>query len=99
MALGLAVVEGLSMVPSYAPGERLIVRYGASFEVGDVVLVDFKNRIDIKRVKSISGDQVFIEGDNDSVSVDSRQYGPVKNSRVIAKVVYRLPSWLIRKQN
>jgi phage repressor protein C with HTH and peptisase S24 domain len=97
MALGLAVVEGLSMVPTYAPGERVIVKYGASFEVGDVVLVDFKDRIDIKRVKQISGDQVFIEGDNTAVSVDSRQYGAVKNTRVIAKVIYRLPRWLIRK--
>jgi len=97
MALGLAVVEGLSMVPTYAPGERVIVKYGASFEVGDVVLVDFKDRIDIKRVKQISGDQVFIEGDNTAVSVDSRQYGAVKNNRVIAKVIYRLPRWLIRK--
>ena len=97
MALGLAVVEGLSMVPTYAPGERVIVKYGASYEVGDVVLVDFKDRIDIKRVKQISGDQVFIEGDNTAVSVDSRQYGAVKNTRVIAKVIYRLPRWLIRK--
>ena len=97
MALGLAVVEGLSMVPAYAPGERVIVKYGASYEVGDVVLVDFKDRIDIKRVKQISGDQVFIEGDNTAVSVDSRQYGAVKNTRVIAKVIYRLPRWLIRK--
>lgn len=97
MALGLAVVEGLSMVPTYAPGERVIVKYGASYEVGDVVLVDFKDRIDIKRVKQISGDQVFIEGDNTAVSVDSRQYGAVKNNRVIAKVIYRLPRWLIRK--
>ncbi len=97
MALGFAVVEGLSMVPAYAPGERVIVKYGASYEVGDVVLVDFKDRIDIKRVKQISGDQVFIEGDNTAVSVDSRQYGAVKNTRVIAKVIYRLPRWLIRK--
>ena len=97
MALGFAVVEGLSMVPAYAPGERVIVKYGASYEVGDVVLVDFKDRIDIKRVKEISGDQVFIEGDNTAVSVDSRQYGAVKNTRVIAKVIYRLPRWLIRK--
>lgn len=85
------------MVPAYAPGERVIVKYGASYEVGDVVLVDFKDRIDIKRVKQISGDQVFIEGDNTAVSVDSRQYGAVKNTRVIAKVIYRLPRWLIRK--
>lgn len=97
MALGLAVVEGLSMVPAYAPGERVIVKYGATYEIGDVVLVDFKDRIDIKRVKSITGEQVFIEGDNTAVSVDSRQYGPVKNTRVIAKVIYRLPRWLIWK--
>lgn len=96
MAFGFAVVEGLSMIPEYAPGERVLVKYGATFAIGDVVLVDFKDRIDIKRIFDIQGDQVFIQGDNTSVSVDSRHYGPVRNTRVIAKVIYRLPKWLAR---
>jgi phage repressor protein C with HTH and peptisase S24 domain len=97
MAYGLAIIEGLSMLPSYAPGERVVVKYNAQFAEGDVVLVDFETRVDIKRVKKVELDQVFIEGDNQAVSVDSRQYGSVKRDRVIAKVIYRLPNWLIRK--
>ena len=94
MRFGFAVVEGHSMIPTYAPGERVLVRYGAAFKTGDVVLVDFSSRIDIKRIKKIEGSQIFIEGDNAAVSIDSRQYGPVKESRILGKVIYRLPKWL-----
>ena len=97
MALGIAIIEGLSMVPTYAPGERVIVKYGSAFQEGDVVLVDFKERIDIKRIAKIENDRITIIGDNEAVSVDSRQYGQVKRTQIIAKVIYRLPNWLARR--
>ena len=89
---GIAVVEGLSMIPTYAPGDRVLVRYGARFSVGDVVLVRHDNRIDIKRIREIQGDQVFVEGDNHYVSTDSRSYGAVPTSAVIGRAIWRIPS-------
>lgn len=96
MAYGFAVIEGLSMIPTYQPGDRVLVKYGANFLVGDIVLIDFKERIDIKRVVKIEDDRVYVEGDNSAVSIDSRQYGPVKNSRILAKVLFRIPKILSR---
>lgn len=82
------------MVPAYAPGDRLLVRYGAGFEVGSVVLVDRGDRLDLKRISRIEGDHVFVEGDNAVASTDSRHYGAVVPEAVVAVVVRRLPRWL-----
>lgn len=80
------------MIPALAPGEFVLVKYGAKFKVGDVVLVEFVDRTDIKRVKLITPDHVLIEGDNAAVSIDSRHYGAVRINRVLGKVLFRLPS-------
>lgn len=96
MAYGFAVIEGLSMIPTYQPGDRVLVKYGASFSIGDIVLIDFKERIDIKRVAKIEDDRVYVEGDNSAVSIDSRHYGAVKNTRILAKVLFRIPKILSR---
>lgn len=85
------------MIPALAPGERVLVHYGVSFSNGDIVLVDHSDRIDIKRVTRIEDDRIFVEGDNAEVSIDSRTYGPVANSAVIAKVVWRLPKFFTQK--
>lgn len=82
------------MIPSYAPGEVVLVKYGAQFTVGDVVLIEFTHRTDIKRVKEILGSRVFVQGDHEAVSIDSRNYGPIKNDLIIGKVIYRFPRWL-----
>jgi phage repressor protein C with HTH and peptisase S24 domain len=82
------------MVPTLAPGERLLVRYGASFGEGDIVLVQRADRVEVKRVVQVSTDGVHLAGDNAAVSTDSRHYGPVSTSAVIARVVRALPYWL-----
>lgn len=83
--------DGLSMIPTYAPGERVLIRYGAQVAVGDVVLLRHMDRTEIKRVKSIDTDGIWVEGDNDLVSTDSRTYGSVPSQAIIAKVIYRFP--------
>lgn len=97
MSWGFAIVDGLSMIPALAPGERVLVRYGAPFSNSDIVLVNHSDRIDIKRVTRIEDGHIFVEGDNTEVSIDSRTYGPVAKSAVIAKVVWRLPKFISKK--
>ena len=94
MGIGLAIIHGHSMIPSYAPGEVVLVKYGAPVNVGDAVLINFTHRTDIKRVKEILGNRVFVQGDHEAVSIDSRNYGPVKDNMIIGKVIYRFPRWL-----
>ncbi len=78
------------MIPALAPGERVLVRYGATFKVGDIVLVDRGERVDIKRVTRIEDGHIFVEGDNSEVSTDSRHYGAVSKEAIIAKVIRRI---------
>lgn len=97
MAWGFAIVQGLSMVPTLAPGERLLVRYGGTFTIDDLVLVKRPDQIDVKRINKVFEDRFYVIGDNLDVSIDSRHYGPVKESDVIAKVVWRLPHFLRKR--
>ena len=85
-------VEGLSMVPTYAPGEyvwalRRILQ-PRKLRVGDVVICrdpDFPDRELVKRVSEIQGEadvEVVLAGDNREASRDSRDFGAVSPNQV-----------------
>lgn len=90
MRYGMAVVSGLSMVPTLAPDEKLLVRYDGPVVLGDLVVFQRANRIDIKRVSRIESDGLFVVGDNDLVSTDSRTYGLVPHEDVLGTVTHRI---------
>ncbi len=56
---------------------------------GDIVVIRYPKEgiIMVKRVSSINGDEVFIQGDNPKESLDSRHFGAVKSGDVIGKVI------------
>ena len=80
------VVEGLSMAPTYAPGERLTaLRRLRRVRVGDVVLApDPRNpeRLLLKRCVGRRGRSLELRGDNARASTDSRDFGPVAEGDV-----------------
>jgi phage repressor protein C with HTH and peptisase S24 domain len=86
----MAVVSGLSMIPTLAPGERLLVRLDGPIVLGDIVVFERANQFDIKRILRIEADGVFVQGDNDQVSTDSRTYGLIPHDNVIGVATYRL---------
>ena len=86
-------VEGLSMVPTYAPGEYLwAVRRSLiprRLRVGDVVFFpdpDDPQRELLKRVSefrwTILNYDVELLGDNQEASRDSREFGPISSRHV-----------------
>jgi nickel-type superoxide dismutase maturation protease len=88
------VVQGASMLPALAPGDRLLVVPARRFRPGDVVaLTDPREpgRLLVKRVVSVDPQSrtVLVLGDNDSASTDSRVFGPVGWRSVIGRAVYR----------
>jgi nickel-type superoxide dismutase maturation protease len=90
-------VEGRSMEPTLAPGDRLLVVRAPSLHAGDVVAVrdprDAK-RVLVKRVGAVLEDEIVLRGDNPEVSTDSRSFGPVPTSAVLGRVIRRYaPSW------
>ena len=56
---------------------------------GDIVVVQYPKGgiILVKRVSSISGDGVFLQGDNPKESLDSRHFGVISSKNIIGKVI------------
>jgi nickel-type superoxide dismutase maturation protease len=86
------VVEGTSMLPTLAPGDRLLVVRARRLRVGDLVAVDDPGRPGRLLVKRVAGDHrghLELRGDNPVASIDSRTFGPVPPSAVRGRVVRR----------
>jgi len=90
MRYRMAVVSGLSMIPTLATGERLLVRLDGPIVICDIIVFKRANQFDVKRVLRIEADGVFVQGDNDLVSTDSRSYGLIPFEDVLGTVIYRL---------
>jgi len=91
--LGVALVSGASMVPTYFAGDRLLVRYGGRVRVGDVVLARdprLPERILVKRAARRESGGWWLLADNPYAPGDSRQFGAVPDGLVLGRVLLRL---------
>ena len=100
--IGMAVVEGRSMLPTLRPGDRLLVRYGATPATGRIALVVLPDRpLAVKRLGVRGADGWWVERDNPDEGVDSWTLGRgVADADVVALVQARLwprPSLLRRR--
>ncbi|WTW97261.1 nickel-type superoxide dismutase maturation protease [Streptomycetaceae bacterium NBC_01309] len=87
---GMVQVGGGSMLPNLADGDRVLVRYRARVRVGDVVLAVRPDRPEVRMVKRVRERRDggwWVLGDNPHRSSDSRQFGPVPDELVAARVV------------
>ena len=84
------------MRPGLAPGDRLLVRYGAAVRPGALVLARFADgtlavKRAVERRTSRTGDPAWwLLSDNAGAGVDSRHRGPVVDRDVLAVVVGRV---------
>jgi nickel-type superoxide dismutase maturation protease len=86
------VVEGDSMLPTLAPGDRLLVWRGRRPPVGALVaLADPRDpgRVLVKRVAAWGEEGAEVLGDNAAASTDSRHFGPVPPAALLGRVVRR----------
>jgi len=93
-------VQGNSMLPAFAAGERVLIKYRTSdlqpIHVGEVVMIEREGELMLKRISryEIGGHtgvgMVSVEGDNKSESIDSRHWGAVPSRFVKAKVIRKL---------
>jgi len=79
-------VVGLSMLPTLAEG-AVVVGITKQPCVGDVVIAKVNKLEVIKRVKSIDDSGLFLVGDNPGLSTDSRAYGLIQESDVLAVIM------------
>ena len=85
------------MVPTLAPGDRVVVLRGIgswrpAIRVGDLVaLADPRDprRTMIKRVAGFEAARVLVSGDNEAFSTDSRHFGPVDAGGLRGRVIFR----------
>jgi nickel-type superoxide dismutase maturation protease len=92
VAAGRVVVEGRSMEPVLAPGDRLVVVRRRRYPVGAVVAVRdprAPRRTMVKRVASAAAGGLELRGDNPTASTDSRTFGAVPAHLVRGQAVWR----------
>ena len=85
-------VVGDSMLPTLRPGDRLLARPRRRIHPGELVAVPDPRRPDrllVKRVEGIIGEEVYLAGDNPAASTDSRTFGTVARSSVAGQVRWR----------
>jgi signal peptidase I len=93
-------IEGVSMAPTLLPGDWALVVTPDRFHRDDVVVVEHPQRQGYEIVKRIVGvpggtaggrelgeDEYWVEGDFAHRSTDSREFGPVAQAHLKAKVV------------
>lgn len=93
--LGLGDVYNPSMLPTLRPGDRLLLWYGARVRPGDVIVLRHPLQHDllvVKRAVERRDGGWWVQGDNPSVTNDSREFGVVPDELVRARAVLRLRS-------
>jgi signal peptidase I len=98
-------VQGASMEPALKPGDRLLCSRGRTPSKGTIVIrasrfIRSPPYYQIKRVLALEGEvrdgkilspgYCWIEGDNKDASGDSRHFGPVHGTELIAVAIARL---------
>jgi phage repressor protein C with HTH and peptisase S24 domain len=93
-------VAGNSMLPAYADGDRILIKYRTSdlqpVHSGEVVMIEREGELMIKRITryeigSHTGvGMISVEGDNKDESIDSRHWGAIPSRFVKAKVLKKL---------
>lgn len=82
-------VAGDSMLPALRPG--FIVLASGRFKVlsvGDIVVIRHGGLEKIKRIAGIKDGRLYLRGDNEAHSTDSRSFGWLHESVVLAKVIW-----------
>ena len=95
--IGVAVVRGRSMEPTYAEGDRLLVVYGVRPAPGRVHVIrlpdgpDGPRPVAVKRLTRRERDGWWAERDNPAEGVDSWLVGAIPDHDVLGRVLLRLP--------
>jgi phage repressor protein C with HTH and peptisase S24 domain len=77
------------MLPSLRPGAIVLVRGRTdNIQLGDVVVIKHGGLEKVKRVQFIGDGRLFVIGDNQERSTDSRSFGWLYVSAVKGKVVW-----------
>ena len=92
------VISGQSMAPALLEGDWVLVRRTTAVSPGEIVVVDRAGSTNLDIVKRMAfllptnsnkPDQIFLKGDNELASTDSRDFGPISAAEVLGIVWLR----------
>lgn len=81
-------VVGDSMYPTLKEGQAVWCHEFRQFKVGQVVIAFIDGREVVKRIASIENGRIFLVGDNEEKSTDSRHYGSVTDTKIEGTVFW-----------
>lgn len=81
-------VVGDSMYPTLVEGQIVWCHEIRQFKVGQIVVAFIDGREVIKRIASLENGRVFLVGDKEDKSTDSRQYGSVTDTKIEGTVFW-----------
>jgi hypothetical protein len=76
------------MLPTLRPGRIVVGLRIERIKQGNIVIVSHEGLEKIKRITGIRPGEVFVIGDNQEQSKDSRQFGWLDNGKVLAKIYW-----------
>lgn len=82
-------IHGNSMLPTLTPGQDVLVWCWLNkYQAGDVVAVKVNGKDMVKRIQKTDDRRIFVMGDNEKMSTDSRKFGWIDKKDIIGKLIF-----------
>lgn len=82
-------IVGPSMLPVLSPGQVVCaISIGLSPNIGDVIIAFVDGKEIVKRIAKIDQKRVFLIGDNQDYSTDSRSFGWVDFDQILGQIIW-----------
>ncbi len=82
-------VSGRSMEPTFRPGKLVLIwQWSTKPAVGRIIVIKHDGLEKIKRVQQVKPSQIFVVGDNQDHSTDSRQFGWLDQACITGRVLF-----------
>jgi nickel-type superoxide dismutase maturation protease len=93
MLLSRFKVAGCSMMPTLKHNQIVFASSIPFFfkkpKIGDIVILQY-GRCIIKRIAGAKENKIFVVGDNEKRSTDSREFGWIDKRKIIGKVIFKI---------
>lgn len=76
------------MLPTLKPGQDILVWcWFNKYKVGDIVAIKVNEKDMVKRIQKVEGRRIFVMGDNEKMSTDSRKFGWIDKKDISGKLI------------